>query len=456
MKLVHALAEYVVQTETIPASTNAMVGNVVLDLMAATIAGTQTASARASRTSAVATWGMGTSTVWFSDLRLPPCGAAFANSTAASSLDLDDGHRAAAGHPGAAIIPAVLAEAENGNYTGEEIAVAIALGYEIAVRISASRDLNTIDTLVSGRWCAQGVAAAIGWLRGLSSEELVQALAIAHACAPNLNAVAYSDDMGNHVKEGIPWATVTGMSAVNLAFAKSTGPTDFLDNPKMHEPSALTSALGQTWKVEGVYFKPYSCCRWAHAAMDAFQTLQANETIELNEITQVTIRIFSRALQLNNDVSPQNLEAAQYSIPFCVALVGVRGASALLPLNEKSLNDEEVLRLSTKIKLESDTVLDSMFPEAVPAEVTISTRKTQYTHRVTTPKGEPSNPMSRSDLFKKFDNVSANFITSERNTRLKQAIDAFAQFDLCKLRNELSIPLSMARTESAASPGENL
>ena len=41
-----------------------------------------------------------------------PSIAAFANSAAASALDLDDGHRAAGGHPGAAVIPAVFAVAQ--------------------------------------------------------------------------------------------------------------------------------------------------------------------------------------------------------------------------------------------------------------------------------------------------------------------------------------------------------
>src|SRR5437879_6176195 len=54
----------------------------------------------------------GSSAVWFGEHTLSPVGAAFVNATATSILDLDDGHRAATGHPGAAVIPAVLAEAQ--------------------------------------------------------------------------------------------------------------------------------------------------------------------------------------------------------------------------------------------------------------------------------------------------------------------------------------------------------
>ena len=41
--------------------------------------------------------------------KLSVAGAAMANAAAASALDIDDGHRGAAGHAGAGIIPAAFA-----------------------------------------------------------------------------------------------------------------------------------------------------------------------------------------------------------------------------------------------------------------------------------------------------------------------------------------------------------
>jgi 2-methylcitrate dehydratase PrpD len=418
-----------------------MAGHVVLDLMTAAIAGTQTKGAVTGKKAAGAIWGSGSSNVWFSNQRLPVAGAAFVNSTTASMLDLDDGHRAAAGHPAAAIIPAVFAEADCREYSGEQLIIAIALGYEIAVRISAARDLSSVDTLVSGRWCAQGVAAAIGWLPGLSVEQMTQALSIAAACAPNLAAIAYSKDMGNHVKEGIPWATATGVASVELAAAGSTGPSDFLDNPDVFDSFTLTSNLGKSWMIEGVYFKPYSCCRWSHAAMDVTRAICSKHSLTPQDISQISIRTFSRALQLNNDVAPQNLEAAQYSIPFCVALAAVHGQSAFLPLTEASLNDSDVLELSKKVDLQVDPALDAMFSAAVPAEVVVTTMKGQFTDRLLTPKGEPSNPMSHSDLLKKFDIATANVIDPTKSREFKAALVDFSNLDPKRLGELLSMPL---------------
>ena len=77
-------------------------------------------------------------------------------------LDLDDGHRQAGGHPGAAIVPAVLAAATAADANGRDVVAALCAGYEVAVRVAGARNFSRLDTLSTGRWCAYGVAAAAG------------------------------------------------------------------------------------------------------------------------------------------------------------------------------------------------------------------------------------------------------------------------------------------------------
>ena len=172
-------------------------------------------------------------------MRLSIPGAAFVNAAFASMLDLDDGHRAASGHPGAAVIPAVMATAEAHGADAERVLTAIAIGYEIGVRIAGARDVDTLHTFDSGLWCGQGAAAAAGWLRGLDPARLANAIAIAGTTAPGQTATAYTKLMGNNVKEGIPFATALGLVAVELAAAGFTGPVDFLDEEKRYDRSGL-------------------------------------------------------------------------------------------------------------------------------------------------------------------------------------------------------------------------
>lgn len=441
MTIARHLADFVNGTETIPEATRTITVSAIFDLLTAAVVGFDSAGGRAARHAAKSIWGSGPAQSWFSTDCLTGPGTAFANAAIASMLDLDDGHRAAAGHPGASVIPAVFATADVINADADRVLTAIALGYEIAVRIAASRELDKLDTLVSGPWCGQGAAAAAAWLDRLPAPQIAEAIAIAGASAPNLAAVAYSQVMGNHLKEGIPWATTTGLAATNLAACGFTGPLDFLDNPRLYDAKKLTDGLGDDWYINGIYFKPYSCCRWAHAAIDALMQIQQEEKISSESIQKIEVHTFARALQLNNDTEPLTLEAAQYSVPFCLALAAVRGTEALLPLREESLNDRTVLALARRVTLSIDPDLDAMFSSAVPARLEVTIQRGRFVRTVIAPKGEPSNPMTKADLRAKFDVATYGLIEPRFANCLVEAIEALGNGDIKPLRIVLATPM---------------
>ena len=440
MTVALALATFACSLQAAPISVRPATMRAVFDLIGCAVSGSGTAGGTAGRKAAVHTWGKGPAACWFSGERLTVPGAAFANSAIASMLDLDDGHRAASGHPGAGVIPAVLATAEATGAGAEQVLTAIALGYEIGVRISAARDFRSLHTFDSGLWCGQGVAAAVGWLRGLAPETIANAIAIAGTTAPGQTATGYTRLMGNHVKEGIAWATATGVTAVELAAHGFTGPTDFLDDATRYDPSILTEALGQRWHIEDVYFKLYSCCRWAHAAIDGILEIKEREGIGADDIVAIRISTFAQALSLNNDLAPTTLEAAQYSVPFCVAVAAIRGPDALLPLEESSLGDRMVLDCARKIALTVDPALDAMFPAAVPARVEVETRRGLFSRTVTAPRGESSNPLGWDGLGVKFQSVARKRMSPAAVAALVGAVAALEAGDVGPLLSTLAAP----------------
>ena len=110
----------------------------LLDLLAAAAAGHQHTAVHAVRHLAMSDYGLGSNAIWFTGERASATGAAFANSAAASILDLDDGFRLARGHPGAAVIPAALA-ATLDSTSAEAFIAAVVAGYEIGVRVAMAR-----------------------------------------------------------------------------------------------------------------------------------------------------------------------------------------------------------------------------------------------------------------------------------------------------------------------------
>lgn len=424
MKTTEILAETVLalRPRDIPPAAAAMVKRCILDLIGAAAAGFTSEAARAARTAGARSSPGGSLPVWFTELRFYTAWAAMANSQAASALDLDDGHRAAGGHPGASIIPAAFAVAEETGATAEELVASIVAGYEVAVRIAAARDFSRLDTFSTGRWCSYGTAAAGGVLRRLPPGRLAEALSIAGVLAPGLSASGYSSVMGNHVKEGIPWSTFLGLTALDLAREGFTGPTDLLDHPSYYDSGKILEGIGKTYAIEGVYFKPYSCCRWIHSALDALSALMHEHGIKAREIRKVRVSTFERVQRLNNQCNPDSPEGAQYSLPFSLAVAAVRGGRALLPMNPGLLGDPEVVALAEKVEIEVDAQLDRAFPARVPARVAIGTARGEFQRLVETPLGDPANPMDFDELQAKFRTLTAGTLTTEGQDEMISAV----------------------------------
>jgi len=437
MTIAERLAHFICETGSIPAEAEQSALKCVFDLLGAAIAGFGTPNAIAVRQIAGATWGAGPAPIWFAGGRLTPAGASFVNAACACALDLDDGHRAAAGHPGAAIIPAVFSMLD-ASVDAQRALIAIALGYEIGVRISAARDLKTIPTVNSGLWSGQAVAAAVGWMRRLSPRQIAHAIAIAGTTAPSQSATAYTRFRGNSVKEGIPWGAANGVLAVDLAQAGFTGPIDLLDDPTRFDPAVLLDRLGQGWQINNTYFKPYSCCRWLHAPVDALLALMAEHDIAAADIVGIETETFGRTLTLSNEIEPATLEGGQYSLPFCLGVAATRGALALLPMREGSLTDAAALQMAKRVTMTVRPEFDAMFPAAVPGAVRVTTASGVFDRTVLMPRGEPVNPMTWEDIDAKFLTIAAERIDVPTANGIRSAIAALRAGDIAPLQSILA------------------
>jgi 2-methylcitrate dehydratase PrpD len=399
-------------------------GSVLIDLIGCAAAGFLSPAARAVRHAVLRLYAPGRAILWFAGDSRCAAGAAMANSTAASALDLDDGHRRAGGHPGAAVVPAVLAVAPAAGANGRDLVAALSAGYEVAVRVAAARDFSRLDTLSTGRWSAYGVVAAAGLLARDTPSILAAAFSIAGVLSPGLSAAGYSSMMGNPVKEGIPWSVMTGLTALELARQGLSGPLDILDHPDYFDSAAIAGGLSNGRALAEAYFKPYACCRWIHAAIDAIVELAAGGAVVPDDIRAMDVHTFERAVRLNNEVDPDTIEGAQYSLPFCLAVAACGGAEALLPLSPAWLHRPAVTALAERVHLHVDPVLDGRFPAETGARVCLQTTAGRVEKTVRHPLGDPAAPMDRSGLTAKFRRLAAGAMTPRAQDRLLEAVDA--------------------------------
>jgi 2-methylcitrate dehydratase PrpD len=409
----------------------------ILDLLGAAAAGVGDPGARAVRTMTLATMAAGPAPIWFSGLSGSVIGAAWANSAAAAALDLDDGHRLARGHPGAAVIPTAFAVAQETSATLEEFISAIVIGYEVGVTIGAARLVygNT------GTWSAYAVVATAAALRRTSVDIIEHALAIAGESAPNqlfASAPAQSPaPEGSDVKEGIAWSVVTGLVALGLAEAGHTGPRNILDSA-LHYRFPDDLRLGAALHIGHVYFKLYAGCRHLHAPLDALRHLIDRHGIDVHAIDEINVETYSAALRISNQIQPVHLVDVQYSIPYCLALVALVGPQALLPLTAAALEHDEVTALANKVTLSLDPKLDALFPAQTLARVAVTSGGRRFVSDLTAPEGEATNPLSWEALETKFTAATRMVATAAQQRQVLRAINSARAGDLSALTLSLA------------------
>lgn len=417
-----ALGEWAAQLDpdSLPGDVIAKAEDCIIDAVACALAGQNVEAVRHARHVSVAQYRDGPCGIWFRPERLNMTGASFVNAMAASILDLDDGHRLPCGHPGAAVVPAALAVAEEVEASGLELLAAIVAGYEVAARIGGAENRIAYHT---GNWTGFGVAAAAGRLKGLDADRLAHALAITAYHGPRVADLTLSRDMGSNVKESLPWSVVVGLNAVELAAQGFTGCRDALDIDERFRPGQALDDLGNGFQIMQTYFKRYSACRWVHPAIEGLLGLMREQELAAEGISDVRIETFHQAASLNNLSDPPSLESAQYSIPYCLGLAATRGERALMPIAPEHLHDPAATGFAEKVSVVCDEVLSPHFPQTLPTRVQITTPETTFETFVDAPWGEPVHPPRRGELADKFKSFVRPPLTAANVDAIVEAIE---------------------------------
>jgi 2-methylcitrate dehydratase PrpD len=324
----------------------------VADVATVCVAGRVTSTARVALDHAHAVYGGSEATSLLDSSRAGTVGAAFANGVLANALDFDDGHRLTKGHPGAVVIPALLALAQQLDSSYDEFLAAALVGYEVAIR--AGIELHARDDAyhASGAWGAVGVAAAAARMLGLDAERTMAAIGLAEYHAPIARIMRCCADPAM-TKDACAWGAALGIESALLAMRGFTSTrAEFLDGP--------FDDLGERFRIEELYIKAYPCCRWSQGAIAAALEARARGRVEPAAVEQVTVRTFGAADGLFSGV-PTSTEEAQYSLTWPVACAVARGrfspADALANFDDPVAGD-----LVGRVRIEIAPELDAEFP----------------------------------------------------------------------------------------------
>jgi len=339
----------------------------LLDALGAMIAGTQTPVYELMHKYVTAQMGMGPASLMVSTHKSSTTGAALANGFAANALDIDDGCRLAKGHPGASVLPVVLAAVQGAHSCdGKQLLTALIIGYETAIRAAYIRHAAYSVYHSSGSWGGIGSAAAAGKLLGLNETELFHALGASTYHVP-LAPMMIGIETPCMAKDSIGWGAFVGMSSVEMARAGFTGPKSIFDESPNQE---WIHSLGHTFEIMNLFFKPYAACRWAQPGVDGVLKIISRENLSIEDIRRMRVHTFAEAAALNR-AYPKNTEDAQYnfSYPIAAALMhGEIGPKQILP---PVIFDEQLLRIMDKIEVVVEDHFQKEFPAKTLADIEI-------------------------------------------------------------------------------------
>jgi 2-methylcitrate dehydratase PrpD len=339
--------------------------------------------------------------------------AAFANGALSHIVEMDDLHRASVVHPAAPVIPAALAEAQRVGRSGRELLLAVALGYEVAIRIGEAVGRSHYRLWHNTATCGVfGAAAAAGWLLGLSQEQMVWAMGNAGTQAAGLWQFLADGAMSKHLHTGK--AARDGLLAAELAARGFTGAREILDGEQGFfqamsqdaQPQKVLEALSPqmaSYRIETVSMKPYPSCRHTHPAVDAALRLGQEHSFKPDSLSKVEVAIYRAALDVADNPRPTNPYAARFSLQYCVARALLDGRLVRADFTPQEIQHPAVRDLMAKTKVVVDEGLDALYPAKWQARVSVVLADgTTHQSLVSAPKGDPENPLTEAELTEKF------------------------------------------------------
>jgi 2-methylcitrate dehydratase PrpD len=382
----------------------------------------------------------GRSTVLGDSQRAPAHLAALANGTMAHAFELDNVRQPGAGvHPGATAFLPALAAAEAQRAGGKAFLTAFVAACEVMSRIgvAAGNSLEKRGFHAPGLTGTFGAAVAAGRLFGLDENMLVHALGIAGSYSGGLMEFSRCQEGAMIKRLHLGKAAEGGVTAASLAQRGFAGPESvlegefgfcraFSDAPNL---SRLTYRLGREFESLNICIKRYACHINAHAPIEGLEKLSQQNKFDPRDVREIVVAGIEKLVTHHAIYQPKDLMAAQYSIPFCVALSLYDDPKDPESFTEKRISDERILTTMRKVRLRVDTEIEEKGWDRA-ARVTLALKDGRRASALVVHfRGTPHNPMSHSELEEKARILTRRMLSERRLARLVETVETIEKLD---------------------------
>jgi len=311
-----------------------------------------------------------------------PDRAAFFNGAAVRYLDYNDCFlgRGEACHPSDNLAP-VLAAAEYGAASGADLLTALAVAYQVQVRLSQVAPVRArgFDHSTQGAYAAAaGVARALD----LDAERTANAIAIS-GTAFNALRVTRTGSLSNWKGLAYPNAAFGAVHAGFLARRGVTGPLEIFEGSKGFMDT-IAGRFELDWSKENLeavqmtIVKRYNAEGHAQSTLEAVLDLRA-AGLNVQDIDHIDLYVFDVAYEIigpgaGDKKRVSTKEEADHSLPYMVAAALLDGQMTPAQYAAERICREDVQFLLQRINVYQDAALTAAFPEQQGVRVDIQLR----------------------------------------------------------------------------------
>ncbi|MCC6887011.1 MAG: MmgE/PrpD family protein [Hyphomicrobiales bacterium] len=328
--------------------------------------------------------------------------------------EIDDIHTRSCTTPSSVTVPTALALARALAVDDPNaVASAIWIGTELMTRLGVAVDGARV--LYRGLWptyftAPLGSAAVTARLLRLDETQTAHALSLAMMLMAGRSGRFHGTLPGRSVILAI--AVANGVRAAQAAGEGVGGDPTLLDGPWLADAhgiaariDALTEGLGQGSIYPQMSLKPFCTAKQALAAIEAF-TMIRDGGVTPDAISRIAVRVpppYSRMIAIKPEagVRASTIVSAAYQI----GLAAHRNERLFDIERADAMNETAVLALASKVEIESDETLASLFPQTFPAEVEVVAAGAVRRQRVTAAAGDPGRALDEAALRAKAERV---------------------------------------------------
>ncbi len=349
-----------------------------------------------------------------------PDRAAFYNTALSRYLDFMDSYLA----PGETCHPsdnlgAVLAAAESSGATGREFLTALAVAYQVQIRLSDVAPVRArgFDHTVQG---AYAVAAGVSRALGLSAEQTANAIAIS-GTANNALRVTRTGDLSHWKGLAYPQVAKEGTHAALLARTGITGPRlVFEGNKGFRETIAGEFEIDwSTEDLEGVrrtIVKKHNAEIHSQTTLDAAIDIAGRSGFDPGHVEHVTVDTFQVAFDIigggeeGDKRTVRTKEEADHSLPYLVAVALLDGVVEPAQFLAPRISADDVQHLMRLVRVRPKAGFSARFPTEMPSHVAVLMRDgTRLDAEASSYHGSRTEPLDWDSAMTKYTRLAVPF-----------------------------------------------